>query len=152
MKRSEATALVATLAAAWPRQEICQATLDIYAHDLGDLDLGVAAQAVETCRRTLTFFPTIAEIRLAAAELQLDAPQPMTAWEQAVNPQSSIIPRHRLVAQARRIVGDDWTWKTEPAHALRRAFLAAYSEVRDEAVKSYVTPEITAGDARELTA
>lgn len=147
MTTSEAVALVATLAAAWPRQPIEQATLDIYAHDLADLDFGLAARAVESVRRSATYFPAIAEIRNAAAELRLDAPSPMLAWEQA----SGRSDRHPLVREAREIVGDDWAWRQEPAGVLRKAFLAAYTEVRAAAVTELVQGALTAG-LREIAA
>ncbi len=147
MTHSEATALVATLAAAWPRQPIEQATLDIYALDLMDIDFNAAYLAFQTVRRTATFFPTIAEIRAAAAEHTIDAPTPMLAWEQA---STKGFDRHPLVIEARAIVGDDWEWRSAPAGVLRKAFVAAYAEVRANALNEIVLalPE----GVKELTA
>lgn len=148
MTRSEANVLVATLAAAWPRQAVEQATLDIYAHDLLDLDVDLATSAVETIRRTAVFFPSIAEIRSAAGELKLGAPPPMLAWEQAV---ARGIVRHPLVDEARNIVGGDWEWRTGSAYELRRDFLAAYDEIRTDALRKVDVGEIKDGEIRELT-
>lgn len=80
MKQSEALKLLATLAAAYPRTALAQETIEVYAHDLRDIDAGLAAAAIERVRKSSRFFPTIAEIREAAAELSLAAPTPMEAW------------------------------------------------------------------------
>ncbi len=149
MTGPEAKVLVATLAAAWPRQEISQATLDVYSHDLVDLEFSVAEQAVEQIRRTATFFPAIAEIRNAAAEILLGAPSPIIGWKQA---SSRGAERHPLVGEARRIVGDDWTWRTESTGKLRGAFMAAYAEVRAEAIRSLAVGDLEAAPVQELTA
>lgn len=137
MKESEALALVATLRAAFPRQQMDDATLRVYALDLADLDAATASEAVRTLRRTSRFFPTIAEIREGAATLQLGAPEPMAAWAQAVSRDGE---RHELVQRARRIVGDSFHWREAPSGVLRRAFLDAYAEVRDEAMREIVAP------------
>lgn len=84
MKDFEAVQLLTTLKAAYPRHQLEQGTTEVYAHDLADMDAGLAQQAVERVRRTSRFFPTIAEIREAAAELVLDAPPPITAWGYAI--------------------------------------------------------------------
>ena len=67
MKKSEARALVATLAAAFPRQQVPQVTFDVYTADLIDLDFGVTEKATMNLRRSSRWFPTIAEIREAVA-------------------------------------------------------------------------------------
>lgn len=84
MKPSEAVKVMATLAAAYPQRDLASETIEVYAHDLADLDAGVAAAAVERLRRTSRFFPTISEIREAAAELVLGAPPSTVAWRQAL--------------------------------------------------------------------
>lgn len=149
MTRSEAQALVATLAAAWPRQPIEQPTLDIYAHDLADLPFEIAAEAITELRRTATFFPAIAEIRTLADELRLGAPTPMLAWEQACTRGAL---RHELVQRARGIVGDDWAWRTNSAEHLRRSFLGAYAEVKAEALRDLREQAELGADVRELGA
>lgn len=146
MKESEATVLVATLAAAFPRQQLAEPTIKVYAHDLVDLDAAAANAAIETLRRTSRFFPTISEIREATAALQLGAPEPMRAWEQACGRG----PRHPLVQRARRIVGDDYDWRVTPTGIMRRSFRDAYAEVRAEAVRALVSPTLDAAEQRAL--
>lgn len=84
MKASEALKLLATLKAAYPRQELGEETLEVYARDLADLDHEVAVAAVERMRKSSRFFPTIAELRESAAEIRLGAPPPRIAWGQVV--------------------------------------------------------------------
>lgn len=146
MKNSEAKLLVATLAAAFPRQEIPQESIEVYAADLADLDADLARRAIENARRGSRWFPTIAEIREAAAELLLGAPASMAAWEQAVSLRAD---RHPLVSRARKMCGDSWYWShldTATSFA-RRDFLTAYSEVKAKAVAEIVQ----APERRELT-
>ena len=152
MKKSEARALVATLAAAFPRQQVPQVTFDVYTADLVDLDAGVTEQAVSGLRRSSKWFPTIAEIREAVAELQLDAPGPMEAYVQATHCAKKN--RHPLVQEAKQICGDDWYWREAPIGVSRKAFLAAYAEVKSRALSRIVRPaELEAtNNPRELTA
>lgn len=144
MKDSEARALVATLAAAFPRQDVPQVTFDVYAQDLADLDAVEASRAVASLRRSARWFPTIAEIRETVAEQQLGAPGPIEAW---VNAQAPREERHPLVQEARTMVGDSHDWKTEPSWTLRRDFLLAYAEVRANAVAE----KVQASERLELT-
>ena len=148
MKKSEARALVATLAAAFPRQQVPQVTFDVYTADLVDLDLRVAEKATTNLRRSSRWFPTIAEIREAVAELQLDAPGPMEAYAQAVHGAKE--DRHPLVQRAKLMCGDDWYWREAPTGVSRKAFLAAYAEVKTQALGKIVQPALTGVKQREL--
>lgn len=138
MTDGEARALVAALAAAWPRQPIGQPTLDIYATHLQDLDFGQATQVVSGIIRSSRFFPAIAEIREAYAETQLGLPSPSEAWAQACNYGT----RHPLVDKARQRVTDDWGWNQGREQDLRRAFMPAYRELRAAEVGRIAHPEI----------
>lgn len=80
MTTAEAKRLVVMLSASWPRQEIQQATLEVYALALADLDHGVAKAAVLQLMQTSRFFPTIAEIREAAVQTRVSLPTPEEAW------------------------------------------------------------------------
>lgn len=137
MTESEATALMAELAAAYPNQQILEETFRVYAGDLLDVDYAVAREAATRVRRTLRRFPTIADLREAAAEIILGAPSLMAAWEQALRGPG----RHELVRRARRMVGDDFDWRVQPTDSLRPAFMAAYKELRAEAVLEVVAPQ-----------
>lgn len=66
--------LVQSLVDAFPRQAVGPATLRQYLEDLTDLPAAAVETAIIACRRTSTFFPTIAEIRSAAAEFALELP------------------------------------------------------------------------------
>lgn len=145
MTIDEALELMGTLAAAYPRQELRDETLEVYARDLIDLDQKLAAEAVAHVLRSSRFFPTIAEIRDAAAELELDAPGPMEAWRQAS--QLDRTARHSLVQQARATVGDDYAWRTGDREQLRPAFLGAYRELRAAAISQLVAPAAQLGAA-----
>src|ERR1051325_296988 len=100
--------LVSTLQAAYPKQHLTNATLAIYAADLADIDDDILTQAIVTARRTIKFFPTIAEIREIAVELHLQAPDPAEAWQQALGKYGA----HPLVDEARRLTGHAWPWRT----------------------------------------
>lgn len=150
MTEGQAKALVATLAAAFPNQKITQATLNVYAQDLVDLNFRVATEAVESVRRGAKFLPSIAEIRSTAAEVILGAPAPMTAFDQVST--KPLEERHPLAQRAKRMVGDDWDWKQAPSGVMRKAFLAAYEEVKAEATRAIVTPALAAAERRAIEA
>lgn len=143
---SEATALLATLKAAYPRQPIEQATIVVYAADLADLDADRALQAVTNLRRTSRWFPTIAEIREEYAELTLGAPAPELAWELARTSGCA----HPLVNRAQAIVGDQWDWRRGETTDLHRRFIAAYKDVRAEAIQELAAPELQRVEVLEL--
>jgi hypothetical protein len=141
MKQSEATMLVAGLAASFPRQALGERTVEVYVEALLDLDAALATQAVRTIQQTSRFFPAISEIREMVATLQLGAPEPMFAWEQA---RTKGADRHELVRRARRIVGDDFDWQQTPTGILQKRFLDAYAEVKDAAMKEIAAPALGA--------
>jgi hypothetical protein len=141
MSESEATALVAALAASFPKQPIGEPTVKAYAGSLLDLDVQIATAAVRTLQQGSTFFPSIHEIRTMVADLELGAPPPMQAWESA---RQKGAPRHPVVQRARRIVGDDFHWRETPSGILQKSFLAAYAEAKDEAMRAIVTPGLAA--------
>lgn len=80
MTRTEALKLATVLRAAFPRQKLPEDTLEVYAELLGDLDFGVAKMAVMTLARTVDFFPSIAEIRNAVADIVSPRKLPEEAW------------------------------------------------------------------------
>jgi hypothetical protein len=70
MTPPEAAKLVATLSAAYPRAAVTVETSRVYERMLADLDFDVATKAVARVIATSRFLPTIAEIRIAAAEVE----------------------------------------------------------------------------------
>lgn len=143
MTEAQCKALVATLAAAFPREVIDQATLNIYAQDLADLEFQTGGDAVAALRKSSRFFPTIGEIRERYAELRLAAPSPAVAWSQAAGHGE----RHRLVQRARRLSGDDYDWRATPAGVMHRRFLDAYADVLADAMLEITQPELAAARA-----
>lgn len=146
MKKSEAVATIAILAACFPKQQIEETTIDAYALGLLDLETKETTVAVRTLQQSCRFFPSVAEIRETVAELRLGAPPPMHAWEQAY---SRGVERHPIVQRARRIVGDDWDWRQTPTGVLQKSFLAAYAEAKDEAMREIITPALAASSRTE---
>lgn len=137
MKESEAFALVAVLAASFPKQQVGEPTVKAYAGALLDIPVELAGAAVKTLQHGSRFFPSIAEIREAVAELSLGAPAPMAAFELARTPSKD---RHPVVQRAKRMVGDDWHWRETPSGILQKSFLAAYAEAKAEAMAEIATP------------
>lgn len=68
MTKSEAMAMVAMLAAAYPAANMTEQTPDVYAEMLRDLDADAAMRAARRLISTSKWLPTIAEIRQAVAE------------------------------------------------------------------------------------
>ena len=146
MKQSEALKLVAVLKAAYPRQETDEATAEVYVGFLTDLDAEVADKVVREMIATSRFFPTIAEIRGAAAEASCGLPSVTAAL-------AMVTERHRLtdaeikarplpdaVKQAYRLVGGAWAFRTsEHPTTLHAQFRDAYRSIRDEAVRAVQT-------------
>jgi hypothetical protein len=68
------TQALAHLARLYPRQTITPALLDAYVHELHDLPIGDVEAGIRVIARSSRWFPTVAEIREAAATLSLDLP------------------------------------------------------------------------------
>lgn len=80
MTAAEGVRLMALLKAAWPRMELGDATLEVYARALSDIDLPAIESAVMDLLQTSTFFPSVAEIREAVAVDRVRLPTPEEAW------------------------------------------------------------------------
>lgn len=86
MARTELTPTeqeIIILAAAYPNAKIPGDTITVYVADLADLPDDVLHAACIECRASCKWFPTIAEIRTAAARIQVDAlqlPPALEAW------------------------------------------------------------------------
>ena len=64
---------IAVLSAAYPSANIARETIQVYVADLSDIPDEVLDLAAADCRATCKWFPTIAEIRQAAARIQAGA-------------------------------------------------------------------------------
>ncbi len=80
---NEITKALTVLAAAYPRFDLPDATIKIYQRLLSDLDFDILKAATLQCATMCKFFPTVAEIRDAAVEIQTMAegiPSDVEAW------------------------------------------------------------------------
>lgn len=154
MTTDEAGLLIATLAAAYPRQQLAPLTVEIYTRNLADLDHDLATAAVSRIIATSKFFPTIAEIREAAAETATNLPTAAEAWEMAVNftrlvQSDGALATQELpleVHQAIRAVGGTWEIRTsENTVALRAQFRDTYEDIRRRAIE-----QVTLANVAEL--
>src|SRR5690349_9625631 len=73
MRRSEAAQIVAMLVAAYRDKSVTEATVEVYETMLSDLDFEACKAAVTRVIATSKWFPTVAEIRHAAASERLGA-------------------------------------------------------------------------------
>jgi hypothetical protein len=145
MTKHEAAKLVAVLSAAYPRQEIEEATLAIYCEMLLDLDHAIAERGVKVLMANSRWFPTIAEIREAVLEQQSPLPSPAEAWElldiswQVANarglPDSFGDDVPRIVLRALKVVGGKQGYRfSDNVNALRSQFLRVSDELRHSAL------------------
>lgn len=139
MNPGEASVLVATLKAAYPREVVEEATLAIYSAMLADLSYEEAELAVRDQVATSRFFPTIAEIRRAAAERRLGLPSATSAYEQVLAVIDGGLSVGDLPNPAKRaldLIGGTWAVRTcEYPLELRRQFKQAYDELRADAIR-----------------
>lgn len=156
MTTDDAGLLIATLAAAYPRQQLEPATIEVYARSLADLDHDLAAAAVARIIASSTFFPSIAEIRTMAAELVTGLPGPTQAWTLAANPNSRTGPLPDAVAEALSAVGGSWALRrTTNLETFRSQFRRAYEEIRQREIDAVVfasspAPELDRGERLAL--
>lgn len=86
MTRQEIAVLVALAAGNHPHVQDLGATADLWLMMLGDLPFDVAKTALGKVLATSRFFPTVAEIREAAASLRpAGAPEPELAWAEVLD-------------------------------------------------------------------
>jgi hypothetical protein len=151
--------LVAELAAAFPRQPVTADNVRAYARALDDLPLTVLTATVRELVRTSRFFPTVAEIREAAAERTLGLPSEAEALEQveirarwARDHDGQETPFvHPLVGAAVDHVGGWFALRTtDRPDVLRGQLLRLYREGRAAAVREFqVGRELAAGATRQ---
>ncbi len=132
----EITKALGVLAAAYPRFELPDATIRIYQRLLGDLDFDTLKAATLQCATVCTFFPTVAEIRAAAVELQVMAegvPSDIEAWGMVVQ-EIQRVGSYRTPTFSHPLVDDVVTqlgWRnlclSDNATADRARFMDAYA-------------------------
>ena len=146
MNKGEAMKLLATLRAAWPRQEVGQDTAAVYAAMLADLPLEEAKAAVQLLVQTSRFFPTIAEIREKVAEARCgDLTAPELAWGEVQEAIGRVGSYHRplFANPAIQRAVDAIGWRAicldENLSATRARFLDAYKAARAQAIEAVAT-------------
>ncbi len=147
MTTDEAGLLIATLAAAYPRQTLEPTTIEVYARSLTDLNPDLATNAVMRLIASSVFFPSIAEIRTAAAETATQLPTATEAW-MLVNSEQGRASAPPEVREALYAVGGSWAVRTsENPTTLHAQFRDAYKDIRRRALDAIVyagcpTPEL----------
>lgn len=163
MKHSETLELVGHLLACYPTAQVGPDTVKAYTALLVDLPFPVARAAVDRVVAMSRFFPSVAEIREAAAALaDQDAPSPEHAWAEVsrevrtkgYNRRPEFT--HERIRQAVDAVGG-WSalCGSDNEHADRAHFWKAYqamtAKAREAVILRNATP-ITAEEARGLLA
>jgi len=150
--KPEITKALMVLAAAYPRFELPTATVEIYCRLLVDLDFDTLKAATLQCATIYKFFPTVAEIRLAAVELQTMAegiPSEAEAWGEVVKGLREIgsygYPKfsHELIDQVVKQFGWRNLCLSENQSADRARFMDAYSSAfKDSRRRAQMLPEV----------
>ena len=156
---------LAVMTAAYPNAAIRRETLDVYVYDLSDIPDEVLDQACAYCRANLKFFPTIAEIREAAARLQSGAnqlPPAAEAWGEFIRlgqyfsgddpcpfeSMSSDVLRRTIKAMGWRYLCGSTNGVAD-----RARFIELYNQYAERKLKEYVTPpQLKAGEQNALAA
>jgi hypothetical protein len=130
---------IAVLAAAFPQRQIEQATLDVYAGALQDLDPGKLERATRHIIATSRYFPTIAELRTAYFEAELALPSGIEAWAEVERSarmgEGPNGIRPPLAAAVARQIGWVQIRMSENPDIIRSQFVKAYESARENTVK-----------------
>ncbi len=73
--------MVALLVAAYPKVELQQASVNLYAERLEPLPLALGKAAIDAATVRHTWFPSLAELLACVAEIAVGTPDTYTAWE-----------------------------------------------------------------------
>lgn len=148
---SDVLTLVQEVMACYPAQPFSPANVQAYCRHLADLPVPVLQAAVQRVIATSRFFPTIAEIRDAAAKLVDTAPDADQAWA-IVTRQVQLVGRtgkpdlqHERVYQAVQAIGG-WhdLCASETAAADRVAFAKAYEAATRRATEAVTLAAVPA--------
>lgn len=169
MTKAEAVRLVGVAVAAFPsmqERDMCP-TAELWTEMLCDLPFDVAKAALQKVLTLAKFFPTVAEIREAAASLQPGgAPEPEAAWGEVLQQIAKVgyigTPRwsHPAVGQAADILYGGWSelcrhLNEDSMVADRAHFLRMYGNVaarlREDAKLPPAVREMAASLASRMT-
>jgi len=139
MTKTDALKLVAVLQAAYPRQELREDTVEVYAMFLQDLDYRVAEKVIRNHILNERWFPTIAEIREGCVQMLHKIPTTEEAMEivrQAVRRNDpSLYKQNELIKQAVNVVGFDKIGYSEYPEPLYNQIKEAYENLRKREIK-----------------
>jgi len=150
MTKGEVAKLLAVLAASYPKFEVDDLKVQVWHEMLGDLDYATANMAVKKLILENTFPPSIAEVRIAAAEIM--NPDVMTAaeaWgevERAVRTYGSYQETEALaslpprVAKVVRLIGWREICLNEEPGVVRGQFLKMYQQVQERDRREMLLP------------
>lgn len=146
MTPEEAIKIMATLTAAFPRTEIGEQTILVYAKFLADIPYEAGQAAILNLIAGSKFFPTVAELRQAALKLipGKQLPTPEEAWGE-VSTQIRVngyyrVPvfSHPVIEQAVKAMGWQELCTSENGIADRAHFMRIYESFRDRALEDTV--------------
>lgn len=136
-------ALIANLARAYPRQAITAETLAVYVEHLSDIPDDLLADIGREWIRTERFFPSIAELRNAAAERALLLPSDEQALAQVMarvayrgGPEDAPDVHPLAVAAVRGVGGFSALRSSEKPEVVVSQFLRFYREARADALRN----------------
>ncbi len=139
MTRTEALQLITLLQMAYPRQNLGDKTVEVYAGFIQDLEYRVAERAIQNHIRNEKWFPTIAEIRGACVELVHNLPSTEEAMEiirSAVQRYDyGAIKDNDLLRQAVATVGFEKIGYSEYPEPLYRQVKEAYENLRKREIR-----------------
>ena len=147
--------MLTVLVLAFPNAKIEKGSIDVYARDLADIPEDVLDLACQECRVTLRFFPTIAEIRDAAAKLQsgVDSLPPAgEAWREFQKMAGDCREMPQDIGNpvlAQTLTGMGWRYLTTSDNVIadRARFIELYNEYAKRRLHRFVeTPALA--DAR----
>jgi hypothetical protein len=140
---------LARLGAAFSFAKVEQATFRLYVEELSDIEPSVLDAAVSRVIRLQSLFPSVKEIRYAAAEIVLQLPREVEALHQAEtrsrwtrdDHEDVPPPVHPLVKEAASAVGGFRMLRTstEPG-IVRGQFCRYYRELREAAIQEWCSP------------
>lgn len=126
-----------------PQQPLTAGAAEVYRRNLADVPPALLQQAAERCIRTCRWFPRVAEIREAAAEIALQLPGEARALDQIDNrvrwardgQQGEPPPVDPLVVEALARVGGYPAWRGGDGPIVRGQFGRVYREERAAAIR-----------------
>lgn len=155
MTQEQALMLIKILTSAYPRQELREDTIKTYVYYLQDLDYKVAQQVIDRHIRTQKWFPSISEIREAAAEKTHRIPgvEEAMADLRVATAQGvyALVASNPLLVEAVKSVGWGKLMHNEYPEPLYRQIREAYARLRAQRVEELASAPGVAPVGRMLT-